>query len=200
MEIEFVQTLIFSLLLFQHSTISRFQPRRQEVQRWCASPTHFRSARRQLHEVVEGRQRWSLCQTVFAFYQSRNRSEFGEFCSENISIDLILSLSLVNQFEDLYKAAHAAIRADPSPSPKKEKRTDGAKPKRYEFFLFQSNRISCFSRSDGTKWNSLDRLGRIASHNAKTPISNNCDRPSNALDRFRWGKSDELFFSAEEKK
>ncbi|CAF1519295.1 unnamed protein product [Rotaria sp. Silwood1] len=35
-----------------------------------------------------------------------------------------------SSFEALYKAAHAAIRADPSPSPKKEKKANAAKPKR----------------------------------------------------------------------
>jgi large subunit ribosomal protein L5e len=34
-------------------------------------------------------------------------------------------------FEALYKAAHAAIRADPSPSPKKEKKADAPKAKRW---------------------------------------------------------------------
>ncbi len=34
------------------------------------------------------------------------------------------------QFEALYKAAHAAIRADPSPSPKKVQKADAAKVKR----------------------------------------------------------------------
>jgi large subunit ribosomal protein L5e len=34
-------------------------------------------------------------------------------------------------FEALYKAAHAAIRADPSPSPKKEQKADAPKPKRW---------------------------------------------------------------------
>jgi len=32
--------------------------------------------------------------------------------------------------EALYKAAHAAIRADPSPAKKKEKKADAPKPKR----------------------------------------------------------------------
>lgn len=36
-----------------------------------------------------------------------------------------------NSFESLYKAAHTAIRADPSPSPKKAKKTDASKPKRW---------------------------------------------------------------------
>jgi large subunit ribosomal protein L5e len=36
-----------------------------------------------------------------------------------------------SSFEALYKAAHAAIRADPSASPKKEKKADAAKPKRW---------------------------------------------------------------------
>lgn len=34
------------------------------------------------------------------------------------------------QFEALYKAAHAAIRADPSPAKKKEQKADAPKPKR----------------------------------------------------------------------
>ncbi len=34
------------------------------------------------------------------------------------------------QFEALYKAAHAAIRADPSPAPKKKAKADAPKPKR----------------------------------------------------------------------
>jgi len=34
-------------------------------------------------------------------------------------------------FEALYKAAHAAIRADPSPPKKKEKKADAPKPKRW---------------------------------------------------------------------
>jgi len=34
------------------------------------------------------------------------------------------------KFEALYKAAHAAIRADPSPSKKKETKADAPKPKR----------------------------------------------------------------------
>jgi len=36
-----------------------------------------------------------------------------------------------SSFEALYKAAHAAIYADPSPSEKKEKKTDATKPKRW---------------------------------------------------------------------
>ncbi|CAF3370248.1 unnamed protein product [Rotaria sp. Silwood1] len=36
-----------------------------------------------------------------------------------------------SSFEALYKAAHAAIRADPSPSPKKQKKADAPKPKRW---------------------------------------------------------------------
>jgi len=36
-----------------------------------------------------------------------------------------------SSFEALYKAAHAAIRTDPSPSPKKEKKADATKPKRW---------------------------------------------------------------------
>jgi len=34
-------------------------------------------------------------------------------------------------FEALYKAAHAAIRADPSPTVKEEKKVDATKPKRW---------------------------------------------------------------------
>jgi len=36
-----------------------------------------------------------------------------------------------SSFEALYKAAHAAIRADPSPSPKKPTKEGAAKPKRW---------------------------------------------------------------------
>jgi len=36
-----------------------------------------------------------------------------------------------SSFEALYKAAHAAIRADPSPAKKKEKKADAPKPKRW---------------------------------------------------------------------
>ena len=39
-------------------------------------------------------------------------------------------MNVCAQFEALYKAAHAAIRADPSAKPKKEKKADAPKAKR----------------------------------------------------------------------
>ncbi len=47
-----------------------------------------------------------------------------------LNIIIKLSIEILFQFEALYKAAHAAIRADPSPPKKKEKKADAPKAKR----------------------------------------------------------------------
>jgi hypothetical protein len=48
----------------------------------------------------------------------------------NIFKFFVKIIYLFFKFEALYKAAHTAIRADPSPAKKKEKKTDAPKPKR----------------------------------------------------------------------
>jgi len=50
------------------------------------------------------------------------QKQFNRFVKNGIEPD---------SFEALYKAAHAAIRADPKATPKKEKKPDDKKPKRY---------------------------------------------------------------------